>query len=313
VRKKVSIIGAGNVGATTAMLLAHMNVADIMLVDIVEGVPQGRALDIAESCPLYSSSVSVTGSNGYEDTAESDVLVVTAGFPRKPGMSRDDLLKANAEIVGKVAEETVKQSAHAVIIVVTNPMDAMAQLVLRVSGFPESRVVGMGGVLDSARFRRFVAWEMGVSPGDVEALVMGGHGSGMVPLPRFTTVKGVPITSLLSPERVAALIERTRKGGDEIVSHLKTGSAFYAPAASVCQMIKSIICDEKRVLPCSAYLRGQYGFEGVYAGVPVVLASSGVERIIELELEEAEKKDFGKSVSSVSALVKQLGLTGSQR
>ncbi|MEJ2696941.1 MAG: malate dehydrogenase [Candidatus Sulfobium sp.] len=312
-RKKVSIIGAGNVGATTAMLLAHMNVADIMLVDIVEGVPQGRALDIAESCPLYSSSVSVTGSNGYEDTAESDVLVVTAGFPRKPGMSRDDLLKANAEIVGKVAEETVKQSAHAVIIVVTNPMDAMAQLVLRVSGFPESRVVGMGGVLDSARFRRFVAWEMGVSPGDVEALVMGGHGSGMVPLPRFTTVKGVPITSLLSPERVAALIERTRKGGDEIVSHLKTGSAFYAPAASVCQMIKSIICDEKRVLPCSAYLRGQYGFEGVYAGVPVVLASSGVERIIELELEEAEKKDFGKSVSSVSALVKQLGLTGSQR
>lgn len=293
-------------GASTAQLIARDGAADIILYDIAEGIPQGKALDIAEACPLYDSSVSVGGTNNYEDTADSDVLVITAGFARKPGMSRDDLAAANAKIIKNVVAELAKLSPNAILIVVTNPMDAMTQLAWKVSGFDHRKVIGMGGVLDSARFRTFISQELGVSPVDVEALVMGGHGDRMVPMLRFTTVKGVPITKLLPEERSASIIERTRQGGAEIVSFLKTGSAFYAPAASTYQMIKAVIFDEKRVLPCSAYLEGQYGVSGVYIGVPVILGIHGVEKIVELKLEEDERKDFEKSVSAVRTLSKKI-------
>jgi len=305
-RKKVSIIGSGNVGASTAQLAAYDGIADVVLYDIIEGVPQGKALDIAEACPLYNSSVSVRGTNSFDDTAHSDVVVITAGFARKPGMNRDDLAVTNAEIVKGVVAEAVKRSPDAVLIVVTNPMDTMAQLALKVSGFSSRKVVGMGGILDSARFRTFVAGELGVSPSDVEALVMGGHGDQMVPMPRFTTVKGISITKLIPEEKINLLIDRTRQGGAEIVSLLKTGSAFYAPAAAVNQMIKAVILDEKRVLPCSAYLEGQYATHGVYIGVPVILGSSGIVKIIELELEGREREYFDNSVAAVRALGKRI-------
>ncbi|HXX58639.1 MAG TPA: malate dehydrogenase, partial [Thermodesulfovibrionales bacterium] len=262
-RKKISVIGAGNVGSSTAQLIAYEGIADIVLYDIAEGVPQGKALDLAEACPLWNSSVSVKGTNSYDDTADSDIVVVTAGFPRKPGMSRDDLLNANAAVVRDVAIESGKRSPGAVMIIVTNPMDVMAQLAWKVSGFEHRRVIGMGGVLDSTRFRTFVSLELGISPADVEALVMGGHGDQMVPMPRFTTVKGVPITDILPADRIASLINRTRQGGAEIVSLLKTGSAYYAPAASTYAMAKAIIFDEKRILPCAAYLDDQYGVRDV--------------------------------------------------
>ncbi|HEX8950121.1 MAG TPA: malate dehydrogenase [Dissulfurispiraceae bacterium] len=302
-RKKVSIIGAGNVGSSSALLMALEGIADIILFDIAEGVPQGKALDIAEACPLYGSSVSVVGSNRYHDTAGSDIAVITAGLARKPGMSRDDLVTANAGIVRQAVSALVELSPDAVLIVVTNPMDAMAHLSWQVSGFDHRRVVGMGGVLDSARLRTFISLELGVSPADIEALVMGGHGDQMVPMPRFTTAKGIPITKLLSEGRIAALVERTRNGGAEVVSLLKTGSAYYAPAASICQMVRAILRDEKRMLPCSAYLDGEYGARGVYIGVPVVLGSSGVEKIVELDLDEKEREDFEKSVSAAKALI----------
>lgn len=305
-RKKVSIIGAGHVGASAAQLVAYEGIADVVLFDIAEGLPQGKALDIAEACPLWNSSVSVTGTNSYEETVLSDVIVITAGFPRKPGMSRDDLLNANAEVVRVVAEETSKRSPGAVMIVVTNPMDVMAQLTWKVSGFANGKVIGMGGVLDSARFRTFVASELGVSPSDVEALVMGGHGDQMVPMPRFTTVKGVPITNILSADKIGALVERTRNGGAEIVSLLKTGSAYYAPGAAAYQMIKAILLDERRIFPCAAYLDGQYGVSGLFVGVPVVLGGGGVEKVIELELDGDERKGFDKSVSAVKVLVEKI-------
>jgi malate dehydrogenase len=305
-RKKVSIIGSGNVGASTAQLAAYDGIADVVLYDIIEGVPQGKALDIAEACPLYNSSVSVRGTNSFDDTAHSDVVVITAGFARKPGMSRDDLAVTNAEIVKGVVVEAVKRSPDAVLIVVTNPMDTMVQLALKVSGFSSQKVVGMGGILDSARFRTFVAGELGVSPADVEALVMGGHGDQMVPMPRFTTVKGISITKLLPEEKINLLIDRTRQGGAEIVSLLKTGSAFYAPAAAVNQMIKAVILDEKRVLPCSAYLEGQYGTHDICIGVPVILGSSGIGKIIELELEGREREYFDNSAAAVRALGKRI-------
>ena len=307
-KKKVCITGAGHVGASTAQLLAYEGTVDVVLFDIAEGVPQGKALDIAEACPLWRSSSSVKGTNSYDDTAHSDVVVITAGFPRKPGMSRDDLLNANAEVVRGVAAETSKRSPDAVMIVVTNPMDVMAQLAWKVSGFPYRRVVGMGGVLDSSRFRTFVSGELGVSPSDVEALVMGGHGDQMVPLPRFTTVKGVPITDILPAEKIHSLIERTRNGGAEIVSLLKTGSAYYAPAAATCEMIKAILFDEKRVLPCAAYLNGEYGARGLFVGVPVVLGKDGAEKVMALEITEEEKTGFGRSVSAVKALVEKLAI-----
>lgn len=305
-RKKVAIIGAGNVGASAAQLIAHDGIADVVLYDIAEGMPQGKALDMAEACPLWNSSASVKGTNSYGDTAGADVIVITAGIPRKPGMSRDDLLKTNAGVVKSVVAETSKLSPDAVTVVVTNPMDVMAYVAWKVSGCDPRKVFGMGGVLDSARFRTFVAFELGVSPADVEALVMGGHGDQMVPMPRYTTVKGVSISKVLPPEKIASLIERTRNGGAEIVSLLKTGSAYYAPAASTYQMIRAILFDEKRILPCAAYLDGQYGVRDIYVGVPAVLGGRGIEKVIELELNEEERADFERSVSSVKALMEKL-------
>jgi malate dehydrogenase len=305
-RKKVSIIGAGNVGASTAQLIAHDGIADVVLFDITEGVPQGKALDIAEACPLWDSSVSVKGTNSYIDTSNSDIIVITAGFPRKPGMSRDDLLHANAEVVKDVAIESSKLSPHSVIIVVTNPMDVMAQVAWKASGFKPGRVIGMGGILDSARFRTFVALEFGISPRDIEALVMGGHGDQMVPMPRFTTVKGVPLPDILSEEKIDHLIDRTRHGGAEIVSLLKTGSAYYAPAAATYQMIKAIIFDEKRIFPCAAYLDGQYGVHNAFVGVPVILGKNGVEKIVDLKLNKQERNDLEKSVSALKSLLDKI-------
>lgn len=306
-KEKVTIIGAGNVGTTLAHIIVQSGIANVVLYDIVEGLPQGKALDLSEACPLWDSTATILGTSSYDDTVYSDIIVVTAGFPRKPGMSRDDLFNINGKIITEVVENTSKLSPEAVMIVVTNPMDAMAQLSMRVSGFGSKRVIGMGGMLDSARFRTFVAWELGVSVEDVESLVLGGHGDLMVPMPRFTTVKGIPIAEFISKERIDALVERTRRGGEEVVKFLKTGSAHYAPAAAIYQMIKAIIFDEKRMVSCSAYLTGEYGVKGVYTGVPIILGSRGIEKIIELPLNEEERKDFDKSVAATMALIKQLG------
>ncbi len=307
-KTKISVIGAGNVGATTAELIARDGLADIVLFDIHEGIARGKALDMTEACPLWNSSSTVTGTSIFEETAESDIIVITAGFPRKPGMSRDDLLHANADVIKSVTEGTVKYSPDSIIIVVTNPMDVMSYTALKVSGFSGQRVIGMGGVLDSSRFRAFVSMELGVSAEDVEALVLGGHGDQMVPLPRFTTVKGIPIPELVSKDRVKHLIERTRNGGAEIVGLLKTGSAYYAPAAAAVQMVKSILFDEKRLLPCSAYLDGQYGVSGIFLGVPVVMGRKGIEKIIELHLTEEEMFMFNKSASAVKTMIDTLKL-----
>ena len=304
--RKVTVVGAGNVGASLAELIARANIADVVITDIAEGIPQGKALDMSQACALWNSSAQVTGTNGYEETAGSDIIVITAGLARKPGMSRDDLLAANSKIVGSVAKETAKLSPDAVTIVVTNPMDVMAHVALDISGFNSERVIGMGGVLDASRFRTFVAWELGISIRDVEALVMGGHGDAMVPMPRFTTVKGVSINELMSADRIKALIERTQTGGAEIVAHLKTGSAFYAPAASTFEMVRSILLDEKRTLPCSVLLKGEYGIENIYAGAPVVLGEKGVEKIIELKLTDEESKLLTASADAVKSLVDKL-------
>lgn len=302
-KAKVSIIGAGNVGATTAQLVASSGLADVVLFDIAEGMPQGKALDMAEACPLWNSAVSVTGTNNYEDTAGSDIILITAGFPRKPGMSRDDLLHANTKVMREVTSRTAKLSPNSVIIVVTNPMDVMAHVSWKVSGFAPHKVLGMGGILDASRLRTFISMEMKVSPEDVEAVIMGGHGDQMVPLPRFTTIKGIPITELLDKHKIDQLIDRTRHGGAEIVGLLKAGSAFYAPAASSFQMVKAILLDEKRPLPCSAFLNGEFGVRGLFVGVPVVLGRNGVERILEIALTQEEQELFGKSVSAVQAMI----------
>jgi len=307
-KQKISVIGAGNVGATTAELIARDGFADVVLFDVHEGIARGKALDITEACPLWGSPSAVSGTASFEDTAGSNIIIITAGFPRKPGMSRDDLLHANADVIREVTAGTVKHSPDAIIIVVTNPMDVMAYAALRVSRFERKRVVGMGGVLDSARFRTFVAMELGVSPQDVEALVLGGHGDQMVPMPRFTTVKGIPITELLNDDTINQIIERTRNGGAEIVGLLKTGSAYYAPAASSVQMAKAILFDEKRLLPCSAYLDGEYGTAGMFVGVPVVLGAKGVEKIVALELTREERAMFDRSASAVRAMVDTLKL-----
>ena len=307
-RKKITIIGAGNVGASTAQLIAKEGLADVVLYDIAEGMPQGKALDIAEACPLWGSSVSVKGTNKYSDTKDSDIVVITAGFPRKPHMSRDDLLHANADVVKAASEAIAKTSPNAIIIVVTNPMDAMAQLVWKTTEFSCRRVMGMGGVLDAARFRTFLAWELNVSPEDIEAMLLGGHGDQMVPLPRFTTVKGVPVTEIMKKNRIDSLIQRTRSGGAEIVHLLKTGSAYYAPAAATYQMIRSILLDEKRLLPCAAYLNGEYGVKDLYVGVPVILGKEGVEKVFEVKLSKEEKAQFRESCSAVRKLVKKLAI-----
>ncbi|MEW6108450.1 MAG: malate dehydrogenase [Nitrospirota bacterium] len=305
-KAKVTIIGAGNVGATTAHLVLQSGFADVVLYDIAEGIPQGKALDLAEATPVWNIASSIKGTNDYAETAHSDIIVITAGFPRKPGMSRDDLLHANAEVITDVARETSKLSPDSIFIVVTNPMDIMTYITFDVSGFAPHKVIGMGGILDSARFRTFISMELGVSPEDIEALVLGGHGDLMVPLPRFTTVKGLPLSDFLDTKRIAELIERTKNGGAEIVSLLKTGSAYYAPAASVFQMVKSILLNEKRVLPCSAYLDGEYGISKAFIGVPVILGKNGIEKIVELDLNYEEKKHFNHSASSVKALLDKL-------
>jgi len=305
-RKKVSIIGAGNVGATLGLLIAQSGLADVVLFDVVEGMPKGKALDLLEACPLWGSPSKVVGTNDYTDTEGSEIIVITAGFPRKPGMSRDDLLFANSDVVKEAAKRTSALSPQAKIIVITNPMDAMTYVAWRASGLPQNRVMGMGGVLDSSRFRTFISLELGVSPKDVEALVLGGHGDDMVPLPRFTTVKGVPITELLDREKIEALIKRTKTGGAEIVSLLKQGSAYYAPASSAFEMVRAIVLDEKRPLPCSAYLNGQYGIKGIFVGVPAVLGSDGVERVLELRLSPEEMELLNKSARSVQVLIEKL-------
>ena len=305
-KKKVSIIGAGNVGAMTAQLVVQSGIADVVLFDVVEGMPQGKALDLAEACPLWNSPSAIRGTNNYSDTSASDIVVITAGLARKPGMSRGDLLHANAEIVRAVCTEIAKTSPNAILIIVTNPMDVMAQLAWKTTEFSCKKVMGMGGVLDAARLAAFLSWELNVSPEDIEALVLGGHGDDMVPLPRFTTVKGIPLTELLSKKKIDSLMERTRNGGAEIVALLKAGSAYYAPAASAFQMIKSILLDEKRMLPCAVFLNGEYGVKDIYMGVPAILGEKGVERIIEIKLIKEEKAQFRKSCASVRKLVKKL-------
>jgi len=307
-RKKVSIIGAGNVGATTAQFVVQSGLADVVLFDIAEGIPQGKALDLAEACPLWNSSSTIKGTNNYSDTAGSDIVVIAAGFPRKPGMSRGDLLLANANVIRETCVNIAKTSTNAIIIVVTNPMDIMAQLAWKTTEFSCKRVIGMGGILDAARLTAFLSWELDVSPEDVEALVLGGHGDEMVPLTRFTAVKGMPVTELLPKNGIESLIERTRKGGAEIVALLKTGSAYYAPAAATFQMIRSILLDEKRLFPCAAYLNGEYGFKDIYMGVPVILGKEGIERIVEVKLTKEEKAQFRKSCTSVRKLIKKLSI-----
>ncbi len=306
--KKITIIGAGNVGSTTAQLIAEKGLADVVLVDIVEGIPQGKALDIQEACPLWNSPVRVKGSNNYDDTENSDIVVITAGLARRPGMSRDDLLQANAEIVKGISERIAETSPSAIIIMVTNPMDAMAYLAYKTSGFPHKRVIGMGGVLDSTRMRSFIAMELGIHPKNVQTIVLGGHGDQMVPLPRLTMVDGKCITDILSEDKVRTIVERTRNGGAEIVSLLKTGSAYYAPSASVVEMIEAVLGKKDYILPCSVYLDGEYGIEGVYLGVPVRLSLKGLEEIIEIELTEDERQTFIKSAEAVRELIEKLGV-----
>jgi len=302
-RFKVTVVGAGHVGATTAQRLAEKGYADVVLTDIVEGVPQGKALDLAESAPVEGYDARITGSNSYEATGNSDIVVITAGLPRKPGMSRDDLLMKNYEIVRGVTEQVVRHSPGCILVVVSNPLDAMCQAALKVSGFPRERVVGMAGVLDSARFRTFIAMELGVSVENVHALVMGGHGDTMVPLPRFSTVAGVPITELMTGETIEKLVKRTREGGAEIVAYLKTGSAYYAPSSAVVEMVDSILMDRRKILPCAAYLQGEYGIKDLFVGVPVKLGSRGIENIIELKLAPEESAMLRKSAEAVSELV----------
>ena len=307
-RKKVSVIGAGNVGASAAQLVAQASLADVVLFDIADGIPQGKALDIAEACPIWNSSVSVKGTNSYADTKDSDIVVITAGFPRKPNMSRDDLLHANADVVKAVSGAIAKTSPNAIVIVVTNPMDVMAQLAWKTTEFSCKRVIGMGGILDAARLRAFLSWELNVSPEDIETIVLGGHGDQMVPLPRFTTVKGIAITEFLKKKTIDSLVHRTRNGGAEIVSLLKSGSAYYAPAAAVVQMIKSILFDEKRLIPCAAYLNGEYGMKDIYLGVPVILGREGVERVVEIKLTKEERAQLKESCSAVKKLIKKLSI-----
>ncbi len=298
-RTKISIIGAGHVGATVAHWCAAKELGDIVLVDIVEGLPQGKALDLLEAGPIEGFDLSIVGSNDYDDTAGSDIVVVTAGVARKPGMSREDLVLTNQKIIKSVVEQIAPRSPEAVLIMVTNPLDPITYLAKKVSGFPRARVIGQAGVLDTARFRTFIAMEMKVSVENVHAFVLGGHGDEMVPLPRYSTVAGIPITELMSQEQIERIVQRTRKGGGEIVSLLKTGSAFYAPGAAVTQMIEAILKDKKLILPCSTYLDGEYGLRDIYFGVPVKLGRSGAEEIIEIELTEEERAALQKSVDLI--------------
>ncbi len=301
-RSKVTVVGAGMVGATTAQYLAQRNIADVVLVDIVENLPQGKALDLAEAGPVIGYGVSVTGANDYEATAGSDVVVITSGSPRKPGMSRDDLLRVNMNIVRSVTEQVAKHSPDCVIIVVTNPLDAMCHVALQASGFPANRVLGQAGVLDSARFRAFIAMELDVSPKDVNAFVLGGHGDTMVPLTRYSSVGGIPIDQLISAERIASIVQRTRDGGGEIVKLLGT-SAYYAPAASVVDMVEAVLLDQNRVIACSAHLGGEFGLKDLYVGVPVKLGAGGIKSVIEIDLTDDERSALQHSANAVTELV----------
>jgi len=307
-RPKVTVVGAGNVGASVAQYTVEKELADVVLVDVIEGVPQGKALDLLEAGPIHRYDSRLIGSNGYDETAGSDIVVVTAGFPRKPGMTRDDLLFKNAEVIQAVTQEVARRSPNAILIMVTNPLDAMVQLAWKVSGFPPQRVMGMAGILDSARFRTFIAIELGVSVENVTAFVLGGHGDTMVPLPRYSTVAGIPLPELLSKERIDAIVQRTRDGGAEIVGLLKTGGAYYAPGAGVVEMIEAILKDKKKILPCAAYLDGQYGIKGLYVGAPVKLGRGGVEQVIEIKLTPEEDAAFKKSAAAVRELVEKLKL-----
>ena len=308
-RSKVSIIGAGNVGATCAFRIVERGYADVVMVDIIEGLPQGKGLDMLQATPIVDVDVKVVGTNNYEETANSDVVVITSGVPRKPGMSRDDLVLTNMKIVKEVTEKVVKYSPNCIIIMVANPLDAMTQLALHVSKFPRHRVFGQSGILDTARLRTFIAQELNVSVKDVYACVLGGHGDTMVPIVRLCTVGGVPITELLPKAKIDALVDRTIKGGGEIVSLLKTGSAFYAPASATAQMVEAIILDKKQILPCATYLQGEYGINGVVVGVPVKLGKNGIEQIIELKLTPEESAALKKSAEAVRELVKVMNLT----
>jgi malate dehydrogenase len=310
-RKKVTVIGAGNVGATTAMRVAEKELADVVLIDVLEGVPAGKALDLAEAAPIESHDSRITGvTNDYSYAKESDIVIVTAGIPRKPGMSRDDLLTTNAGIVGSVIKEISTVAPDSILIIVSNPLDAMCHVAFETSGFDKKKVVGMAGVLDSARFRAFIAMELNVSVENTHAFVLGAHGDTMVPLPRYSTVAGIPITELMSAERIEAIVERTRKGGGEIVGLLKTGSAYYAPASAAMEMAEAILKDKKKILPCVAYLQGEYGINNLFIGVPVKLGSAGIEEIIEIKLTEQENEALQSSAKAVQGLVDDLKRLG---
>jgi malate dehydrogenase len=307
-RKKVTVIGSGNVGASVALRLMDKQMADVVLIDILEGIPQGKALDMLESGPIEGYDVKISGTNDYADTADSDLVVMTAGFPRKPGMSRDDLLRANYEVVQGAIAQAVKHSPEAILIVVTNPLDAMAQTAFKVSGLPKHRVLGMAGVLDTARYRTFIAEALSVSVRDVQGFVLGGHGDTMVPVPRYTTVAGIPVGDLMPQEQLEAIVKRTRNGGAEIVNLLKSGSAYYAPAAAVVEIIDAIFKDRKRILPCAAYLQGEYGIHDVFVGVPVKLGARGIEQIVEIKLTPEEQAALEKSAAAVRELTAIIGV-----
>ncbi len=302
-RKKISIIGAGFVGSTTAHWLASKELGDIVLVDIVEGIPQGKALDLMESGPIEGFDCRVIGTNDYADTANSDIIVVTSGAPRKPGMSREDLIKVNTDITRSCVGQAAKHSPNSIIILVNNPLDAMTYVAKQASGFPKNRVFGQAGVLDTARYRTFIAMEVGVSVEDIQAMLLGGHGDEMVPLPRFSTIGGIPVSEFIAPDKLEAIVNRARKGGGEIVNLLKTGSAYYAPAAATAQMVEAVLLDKKRLLPCSAYLEGEYGLNDIYFGVPVILGAGGVERIIELPLNDDERQLVQTSAAAVQSTI----------
>jgi malate dehydrogenase len=307
-RKKISIVGAGNVGSTAAHWIVAKELADVVLIDVVEGIPQGKALDLLQALPIEKSDVKVTGSNDYAASAHSDIVIITAGIPRKPGMSRDDLLHTNFKIMSDVVQKVVAQSPESILIIVSNPLDAMAQAAYRLSGFNRERVIGMAGVLDSGRFRSFIAQELNVSVDNVNSFVLGGHGDTMVPLIRYSTVAGIPLSELLPPERIEAIVQRTRDGGAEIVKHLKTGSAYYAPSAAAVEMCEAILKDKKKILPCAAYLQGEYGIDGYYIGVPCKLGADGLEKILEIKLTPEEDAALKRSAASVKELCDVIGV-----
>ena len=307
-RKKITVIGAGHVGEVTAFKIAEQELGDVVLLDVIEDMPIGKGLDMREGGPVGKYDSAVVGTNSYEDTANSDIVVITAGKPRTPGMSRDELLDANVQIVKPITEEVIKHSPNAILLIVTNPLDAMAYLAYKVSGFPKNRVFGMAGILDTTRFRAFISMELNVSVENIQALVLGGHGDTMVPIARYTTVSGIPLTHFLPQDKIEAIVERTRKGGGEIVKYLKTGSAYYAPSLAVTEMVESIVKDKKKILPCAAYLEGEYGIKDLYFGVPIKLGANGVEEIIEIDLTDEEKEMLKNSEAAVRTVINLLKL-----